>query len=330
VINALGIVSMNARASPLRTLEVAVANGLGVAVACERVVGLGLCVIDHVYVVERLDFAETRIRFTQRLVLPGGMIGTAISQAAMLGCDAHLLSMLGDDADGRFVRQSLEEIGVKTGRLVISSDAVTTVAVVLVERSSGERRFIVPDRRALERGAPDFDLSAIDSTATLLVDGHFPEQALRAVVKAREVGASVVGDFHRPSPAVRRLLPYVDYPVVPLEFAELFSAGDPQRAMLEMADQFGGAPVVTLGADGGLYLEGGRVRRFAAWPAAVVDTTGAGDVFHGAFAAGLSRGWTLERTLELAARAAALCCSALGGAGRLMTREESLAAPDPT
>ena len=293
--------------------------------ASEKVVGLGLCVIDHVYVVERLDFAETRIRFTQRLVLPGGMIGTAISQAATLGCEAHLLSMLGDDADGRFVRRSIEEIGVKTERLVISPDAETTVAVVLVERNSGERRFIVPDRRALERDAPEFDLAAIDSTTTLLVDGHFPEQALRAVAKAREVGASVVGDFHRPSPAVRKLLPYVDFPVVPLEFAELISAGDPQRAMFEMADQFGGTPVVTLGAEGGLYLEEGRVCRFAARPVDVLDTTGAGDVFHGAFAAGLSRGWTLERTIELATRAAALCCTALGGAGRLMTREESLA-----
>ncbi|MCH8084076.1 MAG: hypothetical protein IH885_07555 [Myxococcales bacterium] len=293
--------------------------------ANEKVVGLGLCVIDHVYVVERLDFAQVRTRFTQRLVLPGGMTGTAVSQAAMLGCDAHLLSMLGDDDDGRFVRRSLERLGVRTGGLVISAEVDTTVAVVLVERNSGERRFIVPDRRELERGAPDFDLGAIDSTATLLVDGHFPEQALRAVAKAREVGASVIGDFHRPSPAVRRLLPYVDFPIVPLEFAELFLAGDPQRAMLEMADQFGGTPIVTLGAEGGLYLDEGRVRRFAARPVSVVDTTGAGDVFHGAFAAGISKGWTLETSIDLACRAAALCCTAIGGAGRLMTWEESLA-----
>ncbi len=293
--------------------------------ASEKIIGLGLCVIDHVYVVEGLDFAEPRTRFTERLIVSGGMIGTAISQAAKLGCDAHVLSMLGDDEDGRFVRRSLEAAGVETRRLEISREAATTVAVVLVERKSGERRFIVPDRRALEAGAPDFDLSAIDRSTTLLVDGHFPEQALRAVRRAREAGASVVGDFHRPSSTVRKLLPYVDYPVVPLEFAELFSPGDPQRALLEMADQFGGIPVVTLGAKGGLYLDDGRVRRFAARPVRVVDTTGAGDVFHGAFAAGLSRGWALEKSIELASRAAALCCTALGGAGRLMTREESLA-----
>jgi len=293
-------------------------------VANEKVIGLGLCVIDHVYVVDRLDLAERRTRFAQRLVLSGGMIGTAISQAAMLGCDAHVLSMLGDDADGHFVRQSLERLGVKTGRLEISADVETTVAVVLVERNSGEQRFIVPDRRELEQRAPDFDLAELDSTAVLLVDGHFPEQALRAVVRAREVGASVVGDFHRPSPAVLEMLPYVDFPVVPLEFAELLSPGDPQRALLEMADRFGGVPIVTQGAEGGLYLDEGRARRFAARPVSAVDTTGAGDVFHGAFAAGLSRGWTLEKSIDLACRAAALCCTALGGAGRLMTREESL------
>jgi sugar/nucleoside kinase (ribokinase family) len=246
----------------------------------------------------------------------------------MLGCDAQVLSMLGEDDDGRFVRRSLKRFGVKTGQLATSAEVATTVAVVLVERNSGESLFIVPDRRELEHGAPDFDLTAIDSSATLLVDGHFPEQALRAVSKAREVGASVVGDFHRPSPAVRNLLPYVDFPVVPLEFAELFSPGDPQRAVLEMADQFGGTPVVTLGAEGGLYFDEGRVRRFAARPVGVVDATGAGDVFHGAFAVGLSRGWMLAKSIDLACRAAALCCTALGGAGRLMTREESLEEPD--
>jgi len=294
----------------------------------EKVVGLGLCVIDHVYVVDRLDFAEPRIRYTRRLVLPGGMMGTAVSQAATLGCEAHLLSMLGDDDDGRFVRRTLERIGVKADRLVMSPESATTVAVVLVERESGERRFIVPDRRELERSAPAFDLTAIDSTAVVMVDGHFPDQALQAVARAREVGASVVGDFHRPSPAVRKLLPYVDFPVVPLEFAELFSTGGPECAIREMAEQFGGTPVVTLGGEGGLYLDGGHVRRFAARPASVVDTTGAGDVFHGAFAAGLSRGWTLARSIELAARAASLCCTALGGATRLMTLEESLAEID--
>jgi sulfofructose kinase len=291
-------------------------------VAKAKIIGLGLCVVDHVYLVDKLERSSARTRFSKRLVLSGGMMGTALAQAASLGANAHALSLLGADADGRFVRRALKAFGVKTRRLLLSPNFETTIAVVLVERKSGERHFIVPDRRALEREAPDFDLSTIDRNSTLMVDGHFPEQALRAVKHAREVGASVIGDFHRPSPAVLRLLPYVDFPVVPLEFAELFCPGGPEQATRELADKYGGTPVITMGAEGGLYLDRERVCQFAARRVRAIDTTGAGDVFHGAFATGLSRGWAIPETLDLAARAASLCCTALGGTGRLMTAED--------
>jgi sulfofructose kinase len=281
-----------------------------------------LCVVDHVYLVDKLDLSSDRMRFSKRLVGTGGMMGTALAQAASLGGSAHALSLLGDDVDGQFVRRSLTALGVKTQLLLLSPDFETTVAVVLVEGKTGERRFIVPDRRALESEVPDFDLTLIDRDATLMVDGHFPHQALRAVRRAREVGASVIGDFHRPSPGVRELLPYVDYPIVPLEFAGLFSAGGPQRAIEKLADEYGGTPIVTMGEEGGLYLDQGRVCQYAARRVHAIDTTGAGDVFHGAFAVGLARGLGLVESIDLAVRAASLCCTALGGTGRLMTPQD--------
>jgi sulfofructose kinase len=193
---------------------------------------------------------------------------------------------------------------------------------VLVAKRGGERRLIVPDRRALEHRAPELDLSLIDRRTLLLVDGHFPRQALRATRAAREAGATVIGDFSEPRPAYLRLLPYVDYPIVPLEFAEVYGQGDPRQALQMLRDRFGGSPVVTTGAKGGLYLRSGRVRRYRARRVAVRDTTGAGDAFHGAFAAGLYHGMEFEDAIALAARAAAVCCTAFGGTGRLLTREE--------
>jgi sulfofructose kinase len=293
-------------------------------VANAKVVGLGLCVVDHAYVVEQLDLSEIRTRFSERLVSLGGTVGTALAQAASLGANTHILSLLGDDPDGRFVRRSLKAFGVKTGRLLLSPESSTTVAVVLVERRTGERRFIVADRRALERGTPEFDLTPIDRGSVLLVDGHFPKQALQAVRRARRIGASVIGDFHRPSPSVQRMLPYVDFPIISLESANLFCPGGSGQVIREFARRYGGTPIVTLGAEGGLYLDGERIRRFAARRVRAVDTTGAGDVFHGAFAAGLSRGGTIPESIDLAVRAASLCCTALGGSSRLMTRKESL------
>jgi len=287
-----------------------------------RVVGLGLCVVDHTYRVDGFDPGAIRTRFAERRVSSGGMIGTALSQAAALGCNAHVLSVVGDDADGRLVRRALRRVGVKTRRLLSSPLVETTIAVVLVD-PRGERRFIVPDRRALEKRAPEVDLSIIDTRTLLLVDGHFPAQALRAVRRAREVGALVIGDFHRPSPAVRRLLPYVDHPIVPAEFVELAGERDAASLLSTLAEVGGGRAVVTQGRRGGLHLdERGRVRRFRAHRTRVVDTTGAGDVFHGAFAGGLALGLDFEASLDLASRAAAKNCTVLGGAGSFLTSDE--------
>jgi len=288
-------------------------------------VGLGLCVVDHLYVVDRLDPNADRIRYVERRVTSGGMVGNALVQAARLGCDAHVLSQVGADAEGRFVRRSLREEGVVTRRLVLDADRPTTIAVVQVERGTGERRFLVADRRALERGVRDFDLAPIGRRAVLLVDGHFPAQARRAVRRARAVGAVVVADFHRVTPQLLRLLPYVDYPVVPMEFAHAYTPGAPRETLNKLHGEFGGTPVLTMGARGGSYLEAGRVRSFRAPRVRVRDTTGAGDAFHGAFAAGIAQGLDLPATIERAARAGALCCTALGATGRLMTAADETA-----
>ena len=278
--------------------------------------------MDHLYLVDGDAPGAVRTRYVDRLAGPGGMIATALVHAAREGVETHVLSLVGDDADGHAVRRRLREFGVRTRRLLRSPALPTTVAVVIVDRKSGSRRFVVPDRRALERRAPDFDLTPIRRGAVLLLDGHFPDQARRAVRHARAVGARVVADFHRPSPAVLALLPYVDYAVVPREFADLWNGGCVQDTLRRIHAEFGATPVVTLGARGGVWLEAGRARRFRARRVRVVDSTGAGDAFHGAFAAGIARGLSLERSLSLASRAGALACTALGGMGHLLRERQ--------
>ena len=295
--------------------------------AAGGVVGLGLCVVDHLYRVERLDAEEERTRYGEHVVSAGGMVATALAQAALLGCGARLLSVVGNDEHGRFARRSLRATGVDTRRLVLSDELPTTVALVLVERRSGARRFLVPDRRGLERRAPALDLAPIRRGTVLLVDGHFPAQAARAVAAAAQRGVPVVGDFNRPSASALRLLRQVDFPVVPEEFAERFTPGRTPDTLFRLRDEFGGQPILTQGARGGLYLEGARVRRYRTPRVRVRDTTGAGDAFHGAFAAGLAQGLPLERNLARAARCGARCCSRLGGIAALLALQPS---PSPS
>jgi sulfofructose kinase len=290
------------------------------------VVGLGLCVVDHLYVVDELAGTNERARYTERLVLPGGMTANALAQVARLGCRAELISLVGDDPDGRHARRHLRTIGVSTRSLVLSEQFPTTIAVVMIRARDGERRFVTAHRARFERRVPDFDLAPIRAGRVLLIDGHFPTQALRAARRARALGVPVVADFSDPRPDYLRLLPWVDYAVVPEAFVRRWAPGDPARALRRLQREFGGSPVVTLGARGGIYWHEGRVKRYRSPRVAVRDTTGAGDVFHGAFAAGLAHGLELPEIVARAALAGALACTALGATTRLASRREWAAA----
>lgn len=288
------------------------------------VIGLGLCVVDEVLLLEEgaLGSQHERTRYLHRMVSPGGMVATALAQAAHLGCRTQILSVVGEDAEGRYLARALRGAGVGTRRLLRSAGCPSSVAVVLVDARSGERRFLVPDRRAIERRAPRFDLAPIRRGSLLLVDGHYPAQARRAVRAARRVGAPVVGDFSDSRPDYHRLLPFVDHPIVPAAFGKSWAGLSSRETLFALRDEYGGHPVVTEGRKGALALVGDRVRRIPAPRVRVVDTTGAGDVFHGAFAAGLAHGRSELEALHWGARAAANSCTALGGQARLTTLRE--------
>jgi sulfofructose kinase len=286
------------------------------------VVGLGLCVVDHLYVVDDLDGTRERTRYVQREVHPGGMVSNALAQVSRLDCRAELISLVGDDADGRSLRRSLRAIGVATRGLVLSKAFPTTIAVVMIGARDGERRFLTAHRARFERRVPRFDLAPIRPGRVLLIDGHFPGQALRAARRARELGVPVVADFSDPRPDYLGLLPWVDYAVVPEAFVRHWSPGGPERALRRLRREFGGSPVVTLGARGGIYWHEGRVRRYRSPRVRVRDTTGAGDVFHGAFAAGVAHGLALPEIVARAARAGAIACTAIGATARLASQRE--------
>jgi sulfofructose kinase len=286
-----------------------------------------LSVLDETYLVDDFSLDTQRTRYRARRVAPGGMMGTATAQSAALGIKTHLLSMLGDDREGRAIVRQLRSHGCITRGVIRSKDHPTTVAVVLVDHRTRARRFLVPDRRKIEASAPDFDLSGITRDTVLMIDGHFPKQAMRAVRKARELGALVVADFHSPRPAYLKMLPYVDVPILPREFGVAWHGGSPRNTLLALRDEFGGNPVLTLGEQGALALWEGRFVEIPPRRVRVRDTTGAGDAFHGGFAAGLCLGFSFIEALHLASRAAAVCCTELGGTGRLLGPSEISSKP---
>jgi sugar/nucleoside kinase (ribokinase family) len=197
--------------------------------------------------------------------------------------------------------------------------------LVFVDGETGERRFQLA--RWLQDADPyPLELERLDSAKCLLVDGMFLRAAVEAAQHARKRGIPVVADLGGVEGRQRELVSLVDYLVTNEDCARRVAGGDdPERAcglMLEMGPR---AVVVTLGERGSVYSDGRQARRQPAFPVSVVDTTGAGDCFHGAFSVGVVRGWALAETVRFASAAAAIKCQQLGGRAGLprMTEVEA-------
>jgi sugar/nucleoside kinase (ribokinase family) len=151
----------------------------------------------------------------------------------------------------------------------------------------------------------------------LHVDGHDPAITSVAASWARASGIPVVADLDHMSPGLLRLLPFVDYPVTSKEFP-VDATGEKNllKALPQLQRKYGSRAVcATIGVDGALAWDGSRFWYAPSYKVRVVDTTGAGDLFHAAFSYGILHRWDLQRILDFACAAAGLNCESLGARG---------------
>jgi sugar/nucleoside kinase (ribokinase family) len=289
------------------------------------VVGLGQNSVDYVGVAPSARGAESKQRLEQFARLPGGQTATALAACARLGWRTRYIGSFGDDEAGRFSRDCLLREGVDLSAACTMTGARNRVAMVLVDSRSGERRVLWYQDPALEL-VPDDGLGvAATSGRLLLVDCDDIPAATAAAGAARKVGIPTIIDVEDVRPGTDPLLREIDAIVAAEEFpSALTGHADLGRALQAIEREYG-APVVcvTLGADGSLARCGGREIRTPAFAIDCVDTTGAGDVFRGAFASGCLR-WPegdIESVLAYANAAAAINCQGLGARGALPDAE---------
>jgi sugar/nucleoside kinase (ribokinase family) len=228
---------------------------------------------------------------------------------------------VGDDDEGRFLRAELARHGVDTTGLR-SVPGRSRVALVLVDEASGERGFVSSPESHPPLTSGDFDPSDLAGARVVHIDDA-DDAGLQAALWGRQAGATVVFDGTWQSDHLAAFLPCVDYAVVSEFFARRWLPdADDEQILQRLVTLGAGAAVLTLGARGCVALADDAIQRCPAATASVVDTTGAGDAFHGGFIFGLLQDWPLERTLPFAAATAALNCRALGGQIGLPTLEE--------
>jgi len=287
-----------------------------------RVIGLGQASLDFITRVSGFPLEDEKkevIGFTEQ---GGGPVATALVSLGRLGVAVSFSGVVSDDYAGRKIREELIKEGVNIDGLVVRGGGASQRAFIIVNRESGSRTILWKRPIVVELAPEEVRQEWVRGADCLLLDGLMEGASLRAAEFAGAEGIPVVLDAGSPRPGVLRLLPKVDYIVGSEVFSRYFSPS-PREAVCKIADFGPKAVTVTLGEGGSVSWQGGRVFSTPAFKVKAVDTTGAGDVFHGGYVFGLLKGWPLEKITRFASAFAALKCLAPGGRTGIPTLERT-------
>ena len=288
------------------------------------VVGVGLNATDTLILLPHFPAYAGKIAFDEEILSPGGQVASAMVTCARLGLRVKYIGTVGDDERGRVQVASLRETGINLDDVEVRQGCPNQTAYILIDRSTGERTVLWRRDDAL-RLDPSFITPEKISCARLLhIDGHDTPAVERAARLAREHAIPVTVDVDTVYHGFERVLPLVDYLIASSEFpAQWTNERDPFKALELMQNEYGiRVAAMTLGAHGALARFEGRFVYSPAFVVNCVDTTGAGDVFHGAFCYSVLRGMSLRESLDFSNAMAALNCTAIGARGGIRGPEE--------
>jgi sulfofructose kinase len=282
------------------------------------VLGLGSASVDEILYVQSYPAPDTKTRVVRWERRCGGLTGTALVTAARLGALCGYAGRLGFDDNSRLVEENFAREGIDTSHAPRARENSVVAATIVVALDSGTRN--VFSRASGLTGAHEHLPSegVIQNSRALFVDHHGVRGAIRACRIARAAGIPIVADLERADHAgFPELLAAVDHLVVSEAFARRLSgaqsAPDAVRALWNPQRS---AVVVTCGDRRCWFTESGEtVDSFRGLRVQAMDTAGCGDVFHGAYIAGLAFGVDMMQRLELASAAAALYASGAGEHG---------------
>jgi sulfofructose kinase len=296
------------------------------------VVGLGQNAVDHVCLLPEFPRRDGKTEILGRQRLAGGQVATAIASVARLGLKGKYIGKVGSDEDGLFCLSKLISWNIDTRSVRVQEGARNHYSLIVIDQSRGERTILWERDPKLNFEEQELGREEVCAGRLLLLDDHDPLSSLRAAKWAREEGIPIMADFDRDSAASRELLPLIDFLIVSSNFpSEHTGIQDAPAALLALAPKCGGFVAATQGAAGVMAVVGKECIRFPGFRVEAVDTTGAGDVFHGAFLYGLIQNWPVARIMSFANAAGAINCTHVGASSHLPRLQEviDLAATAP-
>lgn len=290
------------------------------------VVGFGLSSVDHLCVVRRHPRLDSKQQLLIYDVQPGGQVPTALVALQRWGLRTAYIGSFGDDPGGVMARTALASEGIDLAATVARTNTRQQVSVILIDEISGERSVLWERVDDLILQPDEVAQACVAAGRVLLLDAVDMPTAIAAARHAKDAGVLTVLDTDNPTPGIDDLLQHTDVLIVGAEFPARLTGISDLRGALRAASQRGPWFVgVTLGPGGALAHVRGKFHYVPAFRVPVVDSTGAGDIFHAGAIYGLLQGWPAHETLRFAAAAAALKCEKLGGRPGIPTLERAMA-----
>jgi sulfofructose kinase len=287
------------------------------------VLGLGCAAVDEILYVERFPRADEKMRVLRRERHCGGLTATALVAASRLGARCAFAGTLGFDEGSEFVLETLRREHVEVRHVVRRQGSGPVRSVIIVDERRGTRN-VFASLDGVRGANPSLPSRVVIESARVLLIDHFGIAGnIRATGIARRAGIPIVSDFENgQAPGFPKLLSLVDHPVFSQRMAEeLTGESHAGRAAKKLVGRGRAFVTVTCGERGVWCAAGDEAaRHFPAFAIKAADTTGCGDVFHGAYAVALAEGLAVEERIRFASAAAALKATKHGGQEGIPTR----------
>ncbi len=281
---------------------------------------IGSCNMDITVEADRRPQAGETIMGNRLIVSPGGKGANQAVAAARLGYDVYMIGCVGDDAYGPLMLKALKDSGVKTDYVETLEGTTTGTAHITLAEGDNSIIVIKGANALVSREIIDKDWDVISRSSLVMLQHEIPMDTIGYIIdRCYEAGV----------PVMLNPAPYMDIPQEWIDKVTYLTPNEHEAALLfngmdrdEILKSQAGKVIMTAGGDGVLYGEEEEIVHVPGFTVPVVDTTGAGDTFNGAFAVGRCEGMSVKEAIRFANAAAALSIGKIGAQGGMPWRNE--------
>ena len=290
------------------------------------IVGVGAAVYDTLLVIDSYPLEDTKIIVKKTIQSGGGPCATGLVAASKLGAKCGYMGVLSDDAGGRFLHDDFLKYNVDIHNIILMKGYTSFSSYILINEEKSTRTCVVDRGNLPDLCIDESQEQAIKSAKILMVDGNEISAALEAAKVAKQNGTKVLYDAGGLYDRIDELLPYSDYLIPSEEFAIKYTGiNDVESAARKLYSLFHPEiVVVTRGKYGGILYDGRNMMSYPAWDVKVVDSNGAGDVFHGAYAYAQVQDFDHLKSCMFASGVSALKCTKLGAREGVPSYQETI------